>query len=82
VDDPFQDNFEGMEFLRATRLSVQEKEQLAHGNAERLLKLPLVDGSFPSYRESPAKNIRSSLFTFSAKGKSQMRRALISLLVK
>ncbi len=82
VDDPFQDNFEGMAFLRATRLSAPEKEQFAHGNAERLLKLPVPDGSPAIQRQSFSQNLRSSVFTFRASAKSRMRRALVSLLVK
>ena len=39
VDDPFGDNFEAMEFLRAAQLTAPDREKLAHGNAERLLKL-------------------------------------------
>ncbi len=82
VDDPFQDNFEGMEFLRAARLSALEKEQFAHGNAERLLKLPVPDGSPAFQRKSFPQNLRTSLFSFRASAKSRMRRALVSLLVK
>jgi predicted TIM-barrel fold metal-dependent hydrolase len=82
VDDPFQDNFEGIEFLNATRLSLLEKEQFAHGNAERLLKLPVTDGSRARSRQSLPQNMRSSIFAFNAKAKSKMRRTLISLLVK
>lgn len=82
VDDPMQDNFEAMEFLRAARLSTPEKEKLAHGNAERLLKLPLVDGSLVGYQRSPLEHVQSSVYAFKAKTKSQMRRALISLMVK
>ncbi len=82
VDDPFQDNFEGMAFLRGARLSASQKEQFAHGNAERLLKLPLLDGSLTRQRSPSIQTIRSSLFAVRASAKSRMRRALISLLVK
>lgn len=82
VDDPLQDNFEGIEFLRAVPLSAPDKEQFAHGNAERLLKLPLAGGSPASNRQSQVENLQFSVFAFSAKAKSRMRRALISLLVK
>src|ERR1700744_122584 len=39
VDDPFGDNFEGVDFLNKAQLSKDDKEKLAHGNAERILKL-------------------------------------------
>ena len=39
VDDPFGDNFEGMDFLNKAQLSKEDKEKLAHENAERILKL-------------------------------------------
>lgn len=82
VDDPLQDNFEGIEFLRATRLSSTEKEQFAHGNAERLLKLPWSDGSRAGYSPSKPQTVRSSILAFRARTQSRMRRALIRLLVK
>jgi predicted TIM-barrel fold metal-dependent hydrolase len=39
VDDPMRDNLEAVEFLNAARLSQEDREKLAHGNAERLLRL-------------------------------------------
>ena len=39
VDYPFQDNVVSTDFLRKAALSSQEREQFAHGNAERLLEL-------------------------------------------
>jgi len=39
VDDPFADNMEAMAFLNNAPLSLTDKEKLAHGNAEKLLKL-------------------------------------------
>jgi len=39
IDDPFGDNFEAVEFLNKAQLSQENKEKLAHGNAERVLKL-------------------------------------------
>ncbi len=39
VDDPFGDNFEAVEFLNKAELSKEDKEKLAHGNAEHVLKL-------------------------------------------
>src|SRR5262245_43375523 len=39
VDAPFRDSLEATEFLGASQLSADDKEKLAHGNAEHLLKL-------------------------------------------
>jgi predicted TIM-barrel fold metal-dependent hydrolase len=39
VDEPFEDNFEAVEWLKNVPLSDQDLEKLAHGNAERLLGL-------------------------------------------
>ena len=39
VDYPFSDNREGRDFLDRAPLSDEERERIAHGNAERLLKL-------------------------------------------
>ena len=39
VDDPFADNVAAMRFLHTAPLSAEDKEKLAHGNAERILKL-------------------------------------------
>jgi hypothetical protein len=39
VDYPFSSNMVGREFLRSLPLEAAEKEKIAHGNAERLLKL-------------------------------------------
>lgn len=82
VDDPFQDNVEAVAFLRATQLSTAEREKLAHGNAERLLKLPLADGSVVSYRQSPWRHVEASASALQARTKSRLRRALISVMVK
>lgn len=81
VDYPMQDNFEAMEFLRASKLSAPDKEKLAHENAERLLKLSSADGSLASSRR-PQGSMQSSMYAFRARAKSKMRRALISLMVK
>jgi predicted TIM-barrel fold metal-dependent hydrolase len=82
VDDPLRDNFEAMYFLHAAKLSNEDKEKFAHGNAERLLKLPFDAGSRAYSTQSPLKNLRSSMYTFRAKTKSKLGRALVSLLVK
>jgi predicted TIM-barrel fold metal-dependent hydrolase len=75
VDDPFQDNFEAVDFLRAAELSQEDKEKFAHGNAERLLKLS------PASHET-GHRLSSSWYAFSAKSKSKIGRALISFLIK
>jgi predicted TIM-barrel fold metal-dependent hydrolase len=74
VDDPFGDNFEAVEFLNRAQLSTEDKEKLAHGNAERLLKL----SSGTDARESSS----SSLFAFNAKIKGKIARTILSFLVK
>jgi predicted TIM-barrel fold metal-dependent hydrolase len=74
VDDPFGDNFEGVAFLHEAKLSSEEKEKLAHGNAERVLKL------------APGNNPRRSwvhpLFTVKAKIKSKIGRMMLSFFVR
>jgi predicted TIM-barrel fold metal-dependent hydrolase len=74
VDDPFGDNFEGMDFLNKAQLSKEDKEKLAHGNAERILKLA------PAAK--PRRNSSRSLFSFQAKAKAKIGRTMLSLLVK
>ena len=81
VDDPFGDNFEAMEFLKGTQISPEEREKLAHGNAERLLKLSSVAHSRRGTR-SAAPRLRSSLFAVQARAKSKMARTMLSFLVK
>ena len=39
ADDPFGDNFESVDFPNNVHLSNEDKERLAHKNAERILKL-------------------------------------------
>ena len=39
ADDPFGDNFEAIYFLKNAKLSAEDRNKLAHGNAERVLKL-------------------------------------------
>jgi predicted TIM-barrel fold metal-dependent hydrolase len=74
VDDPFGDNFEGMDFLNKAQLSNEDKEKLAHENAERILKL--VPGA------KPRSNSSRTLFSFRAKAKAKIGRTILSLLVK
>jgi predicted TIM-barrel fold metal-dependent hydrolase len=82
VDDPLRDNFEAVAFLRAARLSEADKERFAHGNAERLLKLPTATGARTPLTPSPAERLAASLFAFRAKTKSKLGRALVSFFVK
>ena len=70
IDDPFGDNFEGVEFLNKAQLSKEDKEKLAHENAERILNL----SSGTNSRRSSSR----SLFSFKAK----VARTILSLLVK
>jgi predicted TIM-barrel fold metal-dependent hydrolase len=39
VDDPFADNAEAVSFLRTAPVSENDREKLAHANAERILKI-------------------------------------------
>jgi predicted TIM-barrel fold metal-dependent hydrolase len=74
VDDPFGDNFEGVAFLHEADLSSEDKEKLAHGNAERVLKL--VPGT---------RSRRSSvhpLFAFRAHIKSKIGRIMLSFFLR
>jgi predicted TIM-barrel fold metal-dependent hydrolase len=77
VDYPLRDNFEAMDFLRATKLLQEDKEKFAHVNAELLLKIPRAGST--QIRESSRRN--SSFSAFSAKTRSKIGRALISLLI-
>ena len=52
VDNPFQDDFTGIGFSRASPLSEEEREKLAHSKAVRMLKLPEV-GESNDYRGNP-----------------------------
>jgi predicted TIM-barrel fold metal-dependent hydrolase len=74
VDDPFGDNFEGVDFLNKALLSKEDKEKLAHGNAERILKLT------PAAKHRG--NSRRSFFSLQANAKAKIGRTLLSLLVK
>src|SRR5271170_1884082 len=74
VDDPFGDNFEGVEFLKKARLPDEDREKLAYKNAERVLKL----SSGANSRRSSSR----SLFSFKAKVKAKMARMVLGFLVK
>jgi hypothetical protein len=78
ADDPFRDNFEAVDFLNSAKLSPEDREKLAHGNAERLLKLSSEAHSRPRSRRS----FRSSLNAFKARAKSKLGRMVLSFLVK
>src|ERR1700722_17010597 len=74
VDDPFGDNFEGLDFLNKAQLSKEDKEKLAHENAERILKL--------APRAKPRRNSSRSFFSFQARAKAKVGRAVLSFLVR
>jgi predicted TIM-barrel fold metal-dependent hydrolase len=44
IDYPFADNAEGRAFLETAPISPADREKIAHGNAERLLRIPPVSG--------------------------------------
>jgi predicted TIM-barrel fold metal-dependent hydrolase len=72
VDDPFGDNFEGVEFLQQARLSETDRHKLAYGNAERVLNLAA------GTRSSRTR----STWALKDKVKSKLGRALLGLLVR
>jgi len=74
VDDPFRDNFEAIDFLNATKLSTEDREKLAHGNATKILKLSNITSTHSSANRS--------FSAFKARTKSRMGRMLLSFLVK
>jgi predicted TIM-barrel fold metal-dependent hydrolase len=74
VDDPFGDNFEGVDFLNNADLSSEDKEKLAHKNAERILNL--------SAAPNPRRNPSHSFFSFKAKVKARIARTVMSFLVR
>lgn len=78
VDDPMRDNLEAAEFLKAARLSPPDKEKLAHGNAERLLRLSPGARS----RAQAGRSFRSSFDAFTARARSKLGRKALSFLVK
>ncbi len=42
IDYPFADNVEGVKFLENAPISPADREKIAHGNAERLLRIDPV----------------------------------------
>lgn len=74
VDEPLRDNFEGVAFLKEARLSAEDKEKLAHQNAERVLNLrPEIN---------PRRRSSHSFFAVRAKAKAKLARAVLSFLMK
>jgi hypothetical protein len=83
VDDPFQDNFEAVEFLAKLPLSVEDREKLAHSNAEQLLRLPIGSSTLDSRaRRKNARRAGSTWHSVRARAKSKFGRALLSFLLK
>lgn len=83
VDDPFGDNVDGVDFLKAIKISDTDKEKLAHGNAERVLRLSRDGGPHPHPKDDPLlQRIRSSAFAARSKLKARAARKVLSLLVK
>ena len=50
IDYPFADNAEGRAFLETAPISQVDREKIAHGNAERLLRIPPAAAGPPDYR--------------------------------
>jgi predicted TIM-barrel fold metal-dependent hydrolase len=82
IDYPFGDNFEAMVFLRTAQLSPGDKEKLASGNAERLLRLSVGGGGSGQSSKAVSPGLSSGLFTFKARIKSKLGRMILSFLVK
>lgn len=76
VDDPFSDNIEAVEFLQEAKLSKEDKEKFAYGNAERLLKLSA------SAQASAPSGFSDAMFNFKARLKAKMAKAILGALVK
>ncbi|MGD1002947.1 MAG: amidohydrolase family protein [Minisyncoccia bacterium] len=74
VDEPMRDNFEAVAFLKEAQLSKEDKEKLAHGNAEHILKL------LPE--TNTRKSSGGSFFAFQAKLKAKFARVALSFLMK
>jgi predicted TIM-barrel fold metal-dependent hydrolase len=74
ADDPFGDNFEAVDFLENAKLSAEDSDKLAHGNAERVLNLAPNIGA----RKSSVRFLSSA----SARARARLGRKLLSLLVK
>jgi predicted TIM-barrel fold metal-dependent hydrolase len=78
VDDPFGDNFEAVSFLNSAPLSDEDREKLAHLNAERVLNLSAATASHGRAQ----RGIRSALAAFTAQSKAKVARAALSFLLK
>jgi hypothetical protein len=52
IDYPFADNAEGRAFLETAPISHVDREKIAHGNAERLLRIPPVPAKFPAFKKA------------------------------
>jgi hypothetical protein len=82
VDYPFGDIFEAVAFLRTALLSPCDKEKLASGNAEQLLR----QSAGPDLAKQSGKifctGLSATLFTFKARVKSKLGRVIFSILVK
>jgi hypothetical protein len=79
IDDPFGDNFDGVDFLNNTQLSTEDREKFAHGNVERLLRLSGETQASVDGRES---SLQAAMFSFKSKLKAKMARKALSFLVK
>jgi predicted TIM-barrel fold metal-dependent hydrolase len=82
VDDPFGDNFTAVKFLNEARLSTQDKEKLAHGNAERILHLSTGVHAQASHSPSLLSQASFSISSFKARTKADLARKVLSFLVK
>lgn len=72
------DSFEAMDFLNNTQLSKEDREKFAHGNAERLLKLPQTAGPLVDIAQTPVERLRSSIYSLKARTQSKIGRMLVS----
>lgn len=82
VDDPFRDNVAAVDFLNTAELSREDREKLAHGNAERVLGLSTGIDSRKDRTQSFLASATYSVRTFQARSKAKMARAMLSFLVK
>jgi predicted TIM-barrel fold metal-dependent hydrolase len=82
VDDPFGDNFTAVKFLNEAQLSTQDREKLAHGNAERVLRLSSGMQAHTDHSPSFLSQASFSISCFRARTKAAMARKVLSFLVK
>jgi predicted TIM-barrel fold metal-dependent hydrolase len=82
VDDPFGDNFTAVKFLNEAQLSPEDKEKLAHGNAERALHLSSGIHAQTGRAPSLLSQTSFSISSFKARTKARMARRILSFLVK